>query len=261
MNQQSWSNCGPVVKQQVHRLIAELTDILQQNLTGIYLHGSLAYGCFNPTRSDIDLLVFTQYRMSVKTKQRVAHTLLEFSTDPVRLEVSFLSRDQIVPWRYPTPYDFHYGDELRDRLRQELDEGGWQNWNEEDRFDLDLAAHFTMTSKRGVCLFGQSINDAFPVVPPADFWSAIQADLQWSRERASSVYGVLNHCRAWAYRSEGRFFSKEEGAVWALTKLPSDLIPVVTAALNAYRSDGGEVDTERDQILAVMNYVTVELDS
>lgn len=261
MNQQSWSNCSAVIQEQVHRLVAELTDILEQNLTGIYLHGSLAYGCFNHIRSDIDLLVFTQDRMPVETKQRVAQTLLELSENPVRLEVSFLSRDQIVPWRYPTPYDFHYGDELRDRLRQELDVGIWQNWNEEDRFDPDLAAHFTMTSKRGVCLYGEPISDAFPLVPPADFWSALQADLRWSRERASSVYGVLNHCRAWAYKSEGRFCSKDEGAVWALPKLPSDLVPVVTGALIAYRSEGGEVDTERDQILAFMDYLTVELDS
>ena len=30
------------------------------NLTGVYLHGSLAMGCFNPKKSDIDLLVVVE---------------------------------------------------------------------------------------------------------------------------------------------------------------------------------------------------------
>ena len=32
-------------------------NILNSNLTGIYLHGSAAMGCFNDKKSDIDLLV------------------------------------------------------------------------------------------------------------------------------------------------------------------------------------------------------------
>ncbi|MBP5186668.1 MAG: nucleotidyltransferase domain-containing protein, partial [Clostridiales bacterium] len=32
-------------------------NILKDNLTGIYLHGSAVMGCFNPEKSDIDLIV------------------------------------------------------------------------------------------------------------------------------------------------------------------------------------------------------------
>ena len=35
----------------------EYQDILGDNLCGIYLHGSLAFGCFNWAKSDIDFLV------------------------------------------------------------------------------------------------------------------------------------------------------------------------------------------------------------
>ena len=31
-------------------------EILGENLAGVYLHGSLAMGCFNPRKSDLDLL-------------------------------------------------------------------------------------------------------------------------------------------------------------------------------------------------------------
>ena len=37
--------------------ICNSKNILQDNLIGIYLHGSLAMGCFNEKKSDIDLLV------------------------------------------------------------------------------------------------------------------------------------------------------------------------------------------------------------
>ena len=42
-------------------LLDEIVDkskiIFKDNLTGIYLHGSLAMGCFNPNKSDIDLII------------------------------------------------------------------------------------------------------------------------------------------------------------------------------------------------------------
>ena len=39
------------------RLTEESRKIFGENLTGVYLHGSLAMGCFNPDKSDIDLII------------------------------------------------------------------------------------------------------------------------------------------------------------------------------------------------------------
>ena len=41
------------------RFAAGCVDIFGKDLTGVYLHGSLAMGCFNPQKSDIDLMVVT----------------------------------------------------------------------------------------------------------------------------------------------------------------------------------------------------------
>ena len=42
-------------------ILDEIVDkskiIFKEDLTGIYLHGSLAMGCFNPNKSDIDLII------------------------------------------------------------------------------------------------------------------------------------------------------------------------------------------------------------
>ena len=38
------------------RMTKRSKEIFGGNLTGVYLHGSMAMGCFNPEKSDIDLL-------------------------------------------------------------------------------------------------------------------------------------------------------------------------------------------------------------
>ena len=43
----------------LNRFTSESKRIIGDDLAGIYLHGSLAMDCFNPDRSDIDLIVVT----------------------------------------------------------------------------------------------------------------------------------------------------------------------------------------------------------
>lgn len=39
-------------------IVSKSEIIFQEDLTGIYLHGSLAMGCFNPKKRDIVFLIF-----------------------------------------------------------------------------------------------------------------------------------------------------------------------------------------------------------
>lgn len=41
----------------LNRVVELFKEELGGNLVGIYLHGSLAMGCFNPDTSDVDLLL------------------------------------------------------------------------------------------------------------------------------------------------------------------------------------------------------------
>ena len=41
----------------INSYVSHSKEILGENLVGIYLHGSLAMGCFNPQKSDIDLII------------------------------------------------------------------------------------------------------------------------------------------------------------------------------------------------------------
>ena len=45
------------------------TRTLGENLSGIYLHGSAAMGCFDPARSDIDLILTVRKEPSDEEKK------------------------------------------------------------------------------------------------------------------------------------------------------------------------------------------------
>jgi len=50
-----YNNCPEAIKSQIDLLINFSIQILENNLLGVYLHGSLAMGRFNPQLSDIIL--------------------------------------------------------------------------------------------------------------------------------------------------------------------------------------------------------------
>jgi hypothetical protein len=236
-----WHNCPIVVRNQVDHLVSTLSNCLAERLVGIYLHGSLAMGCFNPNHSDLDLLVITTDRMSLTLKRQIIEHLLECSQQPQPIEISFLARTQLHPWYYPTPFDLHYSEMWRANYTQDLAAGTWQAWDADEHRDPDLAAHITIINKRGICLAGAPIADIFPAVPEDDYRASIAADIHDSLKSIATepVYTILNCCRTYAYIRDGHVFSKEEGGDWALQVLPTDLRATVADALAAYRSDTG----------------------
>ena len=199
-------------------------------------------GCFNPQRSDIDLLVVTRHGMSVEKKRDMAHYLLTCSLSPSPVEISFLVEQDIHPFRYPLPFDLHYSEDWRERYTQALADGTWRSWNDEKRRDSDLAAHVTVTRARGICLDGKPILEVLPLVPPAFYAASIVGDFRdaLAERQHMPVYFTLNACRVLAYLREGYIYSKDEGGVWALQTLPGELHGVVEQELGIYRGTRSE---------------------
>jgi len=260
--QYSWADCPADVRRQVTRLVDEFRHALQENLVGVYLHGSLAMGCFNPQRSDLDLLVVSGDGMSVETKRDIVETLLAVSNQPRPVEISFLREADLRPWRHPAPFDLHYGEGAwRERMRRALADGGWRRWNDETRHDPDLAAHVTVTRARGIALYGRPIVEVFPPAPGQDYYDSIYDDLRWILDHPDEnpIYGVLNACRVLGYAETGRVLSKDEGSVWALGRLPGEHHPVVRQALTVYRGDGEGLPLRPDRVRVLLRYVAARL--
>ncbi len=265
MSQYGWESCPPDVRRQVDRLTAGLHTCLADNLSGVYLHGSLAMACFNPARSDVDLLVVVRQAMPVETKRDLAGLLLDLSRRPNPIEVSCLSHADLDPWRYPTPFDFHYSEKWRDAYARDLTGAGWRAWNAAQRCDEDLAAHIAVTRRRGVCLYGPPVGEVFPAVPRRDFLASVLADVlspEWGLGSVAKnpVYVVLNACRTLAYLRGGEILSKDEGGVWALQALPGRFHSTLAAALDAYRDSAGDGSLSKEAAAGFAAYMRGELE-
>ena len=266
MTQFGWSDACPLeVRQQVTSLVEGMRSILGENLVGVYLHGSLAMGCFNPRRSDLDLLVICERRTGVEQKRQLAELLLRVSLAPCPVELCVLAHNQLHPWRHPAPFDLHFSEAWRDRTGAALASGEWRTWNDSESCDEDLAGHITVVRQRGVCLHGAPIAAVFPVTPAADYLASVLADVRspdcgLNSALEAPVYVILNACRTYAYLTTGRVLSKDEGGMWALQVLPSQFHATLQSALSAYRTDQDDVRLVHEEVVHLAAYMLGEIE-
>lgn len=220
------------------QLIAAAKEIFGTQLTGIYLHGSLAMGCFHPGISDIDLIVVVEQPISDKHK-------LEFLTQVVALnrqapakglEISIVRRRDCAPFCYPTPFVLHFSPMHLSGFLQ--DPYGYVN--RMHGVDKDLAAHITMLHQYGMALYGEPISSVFAEVPREAYIDSIWHDIQHAVSDISDspVYMILNLCRVLAFLREGLYLSKQSGGAWGLEHLPENCRSLVAEALTHY--EGGQ---------------------
>ena len=90
--------------------VSKSKEILKENLTGIYLHGSAVMGCFNPEKSDIDLIVVVNEKMDKATKREFMDMVVALNEKgPAKgIEMSVVTKDACKPFVYPTPFDLHF---------------------------------------------------------------------------------------------------------------------------------------------------------
>ena len=122
--------------------------------------------------------------------------------------------------------------------------------------DRDLAAHFTVIRKRGKCLYGPPIGEAFGEVPAECYLDSIRSDVAGAREEiaGNTLYLTLNLARVLAYRREGLVLSKKEGGEWGLAHLPDRYRPLLTDALEAY-AEGGAMRYEPEPAADYASYM------
>ncbi len=168
-----------------------------------------------------------------------------------------MRRQDLAPWRYPTPFDLHYGETWREQYREDLASGAWRKWNDKYHEDPDLAAHITITLNRGICLYGSPIGKTFPSVPKEDYIASILYDFEDTREGIfeNPVYHILNSCRVYWYLLEGQISSKDEAGVWALGYLPEEFRGVVAQALKIYRGESREEKFDDKELKIFSRYM------
>ena len=232
----------------INEFVNRSKDILKENLVGIYLHGSSVMGCFNPEKSDIDLIIVVDDKMSDITKKAYMDMVVKLNSyAPAKgIEMSIVRKEVCDPFVYPTPFELHFS---AMHLK-------WYKDNPEDYIlkmngtDKDLAAHFTIIGKRGKCLFGLPIEDVFAVVPKADYMDSIWNDIVEAPEEITenTMYLTLNLVRVLAFAKDGLVLSKKEGGEWGLKNIPEEYHRLIEDALSEY---GSSVVPQYDMELAV----------
>lgn len=245
----------PAARAQLDELTNGLRAILRDALVGVYVHGSLALGCFNEARSDIDVLVVTDGALSEDEKLSVLDVSLRTSAMPYGLEVDVLTTDQLRSWRHPSPFELHFWEGRREDFAFDplgtLESIGTEN--------PDLAAHVTIARARAIPLLGPPADEVFPRVPATHLRDSLLRDLEWSRSVCSALYGVLSPCRVWAALETGEVHSKETGAAWALEHLPADLRPLVERALASYSGTGEPIVVDEQERQRLIDFVDERL--
>jgi len=233
-----------MISQQTDRLIDDFVEqskeILRDNLVGVYLHGSLVMGCFNPQKSDIDLIIVVDEPLSDSVKRTYMDMVVEVnSCGPAKgIEMSVVLRKVCKPFVYPTPFELHFSSGHLEWYREDPDD----YIRKMNGTDKDLAAHFTIINSRGKCLYGTPIREVFAEVPKRDYMDSIWFDVEGAVEEITDypMYLILNLPRVLAYKEDGLVLSKKEGGEWALKHLPSKYHPLIIDAMREY-SESEEV--------------------
>jgi streptomycin 3"-adenylyltransferase len=231
------------LKQCLTQLKETYQQILGENLRGLYLHGSIAMGCFNPESSDVDVLVVVQSPLSLKTRQALGRTHVQLAAQcPNPLEVSVILQTVLDNFTHPTPFEFHYSEDFLETFK----DGSIDLTT--PRKDPDLTAHMVIAKQHGIALIGRPALDVFPDVPDDDYLDSIVQDATWCIQNMMNgadagdcqvpKYAVLNLCRVLAFIQDRQVTSKRTGAEWALANLPDTYHLVIQTALDDYTQAG-----------------------
>lgn len=245
-----WDDAPAELRDQVRALQTGMTDVLGTSLVGMYVHGSLALGCFN-ARSDVDLIAAVSRPLGLEEKLALTDVLLHVSAAPYAIELHVLTTDQLHSWRHPSGFELHFGETHRESLAVEP----VAELERMSPTDPDLAAHVKVARAAGIALAGLPPHEAFPEIPWEDYADALRRDLEWTRTSRSALYGILSPCRVWASLETGEVHSKASGAEWALPRLPADLRPHVQRALASYVGAGEAIDVDDDERRRLQAYV------
>lgn len=229
---------APQIARLLHEIRRTHMEILGENLVGLYLHGSIAFGCFNPQKSDVDYIAAVRESLAPDTRLRLLEAIYRLNREaPAKgLEMSAVLPQYCRDFVYPTPFELHFSNAHRSAYAR--DPSGFAAAMRGT--DPDLAAHFTVLRHKGIALCGPPVSSIFGAVPWENYLDSICADIADAETAVQSdpVYVLLNLCRVLAAVREKRVLSKAEGGAWGLSHLEPQYAPLLRGALEAYRTGG-----------------------
>ena len=235
----------------LQKLRDDFQRILGDHLVGIYVHGSVAFGCYRWDVSDVDFLAVVKETLTLSEKIALIEAILsaEEIAPKKGVEMSVVRADVLRPFLYPTPFELHYSVSHLARIRSDIREY-CENMH---GVDPDLVAHCTVIRAVGFALCGRPIEEVFGEVPKEYYLESIRFDVENAEDDIleNPVYIILNLCRVLAYIRENAVISKKDGGLWGVGNLSLSDREMIEKALISYTEGktyvpcGREVDFAR----------------
>lgn len=205
--------------QQINECLDFVTQILGDNLLGVYLYGSALVGGLQKY-SDIDLFVVTHHATTLSEKNELTRHLLQISGLYMKstkrpIEMTIVEKGSINPWHYPPRFDFQYGEWLRDSFEI----GDIEPQNHEMP---DLALIITQVLLKSQTLFGELPEKVLAPIPYNDFIKAMLQDVdRLAADIKDDTRNVLlTLARIWSTLETNAIRSKPDAADWVIERLP-----------------------------------------
>ena len=190
--------------------------VLGATVMGVYLYGSATAGGLKPD-SDLDVLGVTRRPTLEAERLALVRGLVPISWRNLRpaswrpVELTLVVQSDVRPWRFPSRFDFQYGE----WLREELVAGNLHPWPETNP---DVAVLLTMVLSAGRPLFGPAAAERLDPVPAEDLVRASVADgAALVEDLPGDTRNVLlTLARMWSTLETGKLRSKDQAADWAV---------------------------------------------
>jgi Aminoglycoside adenylyltransferase, C-terminal domain/Nucleotidyltransferase domain len=254
----------PAVNEALGEFLAHARAILGPHLRGVYLVGSLAVGEFDPTESDLDIIVVTDDALpdDLIAALRELHTQFGSSPSPWarRLEAVYVPQGDL---RAPAPVNARYPQVERDRpFFVEPLEPGWS------------VQRYTLR-EHGVVIAGPEPCQLLDPVDPdemrregaiiASTWLE-QAEhdpswLDWARPRPYFAFVIATLCRLLYTLETGAVASKPSATRWAQQTLGHEWAGFIARSWAARHEDGETPQDDMNALVALIRYTVEHYDT
>jgi hypothetical protein len=226
----------PAVDRAVERLLDGVVQILGGDLVGLYLHGSLGLGDFDPASSDVDVLVATAGPLPGPVVERLRRL-----HGALRAEGGWAARLEVVYLPLATLRRFDPGD--AERYPVGASDREFALGRQGPTWVLDR----WVAREHGLVVAGPDPRQLIDPISPEQLRAAVRAslarhwtlegtDVAWLRPRNYQAFAVLSMCRVLHALKHGTLVSKPLAAAWASRRLGPPWAAQVQRALG-WRSD------------------------
>lgn len=146
------------VLEQLHRVVEIWKKQLPGELTGIYLHGSIALRAFRPESGDLDLLAVVKNSLSPERRLALAAEMIKLDGQSCPLEMSAVRLCDLHPWKTPGNCVFHYSDYWRERYQKRLSDPAAECYVADQDFpDPDVTSYIRLIHAALCCTARRSL--------------------------------------------------------------------------------------------------------